>query len=639
MKKLIFNLQRFSEPTCNYTYNATINGTNMNDTIYNYASSAKIFSKAGNDTVQSSNRAENVLIVLGDGHDYAHNSSYDHGTTITGNAGNDTLENNFCNKVSIHGGTGNDVIEDHFSEYTTIYGGAGADRITIGSRTDYRSDYDYVDGGADNDYIQSNSGHGTLIGGAGDDHISLNGWANNTYIVYNEGDGNDTITGFDSNDTLEIGTSNYSTVASDGDLLIQVGKGSILIRDNAYKTLNIVTNPGSEITNYDTGAILNGTSANDTITNYAHYANIFAENGNDSIHITNVENVVIDGGEGHDTIESDGSHTSINAGAGDDSIYATGYNNTVTGGKGDDTIKFDGLTYNFLVQYTSGDGSDLIYNFTSNDTLQISNKDSLSIAEVTVSTLKTETDIIVQVDGGYITLDGAASNDTFHLTLIDVDENTLIKVNNHYKYIGGNKTISSYASGEKINYHTDYQGFGFDDTDFMMFSHAGTLTVKNARDKFLDIVTEEGGSSVAYVYLASGAGTIDGSSFSPLEVIVGGDNASNEIIAGKGGSSLWGGVGGYDTLTGDNGYDTFFYGKYDGIDVINNAYQSDTIFLYDVNLSDITEVSYGTNQINVKLNTGGNLQVNCKDHYSAIFQLADGSKYKCDTNTQIWQNA
>lgn len=45
---------------------------------------------------------------------------------------------------------------------------------------------------------------------------------------------------------------------------------------------------------------------------------------------------------------------------------------------------------------------------------------------------------------------------------------------------------------------------------------------------------------VAYAYMASGSGEINGSGLSPLEVIIGGNNLANQIIAGSGGSSLWG---------------------------------------------------------------------------------------------------
>ena len=196
--------------------------------------------------------------------------------------------------------------------------------------------------------------------------------------------------------------------------------------------------------------------------------------------------------------------------------------------------------------------------------------------------------------------------------------------------------IPSYA-GEKINFSTTLTGIDFNDTDFILKSSTGNLTIQNARDKIIDVAT--GGNTIAYVHMSSGAGKFDGSTFSVLELLVGANNAENELIAGSGGSLMWGGVGGNDTLVGGYGLDNYFFGNYDGGDVINNSYQNDTIFLYDVNLSDIAAVSYGTNQVNLNFLSGGNLQVNGIENLSATFQFADGSKYKCDTNTQIWQNA
>ena len=58
----------------------------------------------------------------------------------------------------------------------------------------------------------------TIVGGAGDDSISLgsgySGSATNNVIVYNEGDGNDTIYGLDSKTTLQIASGNLKSVTS-----------------------------------------------------------------------------------------------------------------------------------------------------------------------------------------------------------------------------------------------------------------------------------------------------------------------------------------------------------------------------------------------------------------------------------------
>ena len=69
----------------------------------------------------------------------------------------------------------------------------------------------------------------TVSGGAGDDYI-VNEAANFVY-VYANGDGNDTIYGFNEDSTLLIGdgTATYSSVMSGNDTIVTVGEGSIIL--------------------------------------------------------------------------------------------------------------------------------------------------------------------------------------------------------------------------------------------------------------------------------------------------------------------------------------------------------------------------------------------------------------------------
>ena len=131
------------------------------------------------------------------------------------------------------------------------------------------------------------------------------------------------------------------------------------------------------------------------------------------------------------------------------------------------------------------------------------------------------------------------------------ESNNLAPLNDRYGYRGGNKNITDYVFGEKIEFFSDYSGFDFTDRDFKLKSSSGDLTIKNARDKIMDVAVN--GNTVAYAYMASGSGEINGSGLSSLEVIIGGNNLANQIIAGSGGSSLWGGSGGNDVLTGGSG--------------------------------------------------------------------------------------
>ena len=175
----------------------------------------------------------------------------------------------------------------------------------------------------------------------------------------------------------------------------------------------------------------------------------------------------------------------------------------------------------------------------------------------------------------------------------------------------------------------------------MLNSGTGSLTIKNSRNKIIDVAV--GGNTVAYAYLASYAGEINGGGISQLEVIIGANDGANVLVAGNGGSSLWGGSGSYgsgsyDTLTGGAGVDNFFFGKNDGSDVIENASSSDIVNLYDVSLSDIISAETEGNQIYARFNTGCDLLIESSENLSATFKLADGS-FKFNHSSGEWQNA
>lgn len=100
-------------------------------------------------------------------------SATSNGVYVSLEAGNDSLI----------GGSGND----------TVFGGAGADTMRGGNGNDS------LFGGNGNDLVLGEGGNDTLIGGTGND--VLTGGAGNDVFVYNPGDGNDTITDFNTGNT------------------------------------------------------------------------------------------------------------------------------------------------------------------------------------------------------------------------------------------------------------------------------------------------------------------------------------------------------------------------------------------------------------------------------------------------------
>lgn len=458
-------------------------------------------------------------------------------------------------------------------------------------------------------YIEIYDVNNTIVSGTpADDSIWAGGVSE--YVTVSAGAGNDTVWG---------GSYHYIDGQGDDDYLYA----------NAYSTL------------------IGGTGNDSLLLFYSGNSYAFGGDGNDSL-VTGgnqYEYTTLDGGAGDDYISNVNIRTSISGGAGNDSIYNDPYTSalTITGGTGDDTITLSNGGGN-VVQYNSGDGNDIIIGFNyTHDTLQIA-ADSYS----TTSTAGSDDflDVIVQVGDGSITLKDAVRSE--YLSYLDlkisgagiVGDNILQKVDNAYTYTGGTATIQSYAS-EKVNFNTDFAGFGFNDTGFMLNSSSGTLTIKNARDKVIDVAV--GGNTVAYAYLASYAGAINGGGISQLEVIIGANDGANVLTAGDGGSSLWGGSGSYgsgsyDTLTGGAGIDTFFWGKNDGSDVIANASSNDLINLYDVSLDNIISAKTEGNEIYVRFDTGCDLLIESSENLSATFKLADGN-FKFNHSSGEWQSA
>ena len=373
--------QQSSDTTINYTDEVKITGSTKADTIYNYGSDVTISSGKGNDYIESYysyTDEENVSATV-------------QAVVIDGGAGKDTITT-YSDNVSVNGGADNDYITSYSGKNNVILGGVGDDTINGGQ-------------------------HSTINGGKGNDEIERYG-AYNGVIKYSSGDGNDTIYGFNSSDTLHIAKGSYTTMISNSDFIVKVGKQKItlkyavlydydkvIIKDSSgniaiYNDWSVMsgTSGNDYMTNEANNVTVNGGAGNDDITSYGDYVKIFGDDGNDSIDSFYGDNVTISGGKGNDDIYSGGDNCSIDGGAGNDTIYSSGDNTTITGGKGNDSIVLG--WDNNIIKYSSGDGKDIIKFFHSDDTLHIT-KGSYKVKA-------SGNDVIVTVGKGSITLKDAA---------------------------------------------------------------------------------------------------------------------------------------------------------------------------------------------------------------------------------------
>ena len=307
------------------------------DSVENYSNNAKISVGAGNDSVwngydYSYGGGDSVSAVLGAGDDYF-KDYYGDTVRADGGEGNDTLSNDHGENVTLSGGTGNDYVYDYKSQYASISGGTGDDTI-------YNDHSDYS----------------TITGGVGDDFISFGNYsetAHFTTVQYTYGDGDDTVIGFNSDDTLQITTNKkYSTVSSGNDLIISFDNGSIVLKDvdlgvGGISSKNIVTvKGGNDDGGDDEDTLPSGLSLNSTgktmtaskkfkgssidLTEYPKVKTLNASAVTQKLKITgNSLANKITGGSGND---------SIFGGAGADTLLGGKGNDTLTGGAGKDVF-------------------------------------------------------------------------------------------------------------------------------------------------------------------------------------------------------------------------------------------------------------------------------------------------------------
>lgn len=187
------------------------------------------------------------------------------GRNIYSGGGNDSI-NNKASKVNIYSGIGNDLIfctegtnqqyidggndNDKIALYGSsneIHGGLGDDEITIFGDNKNPAAGNYILGEAGNDYIwlgdskskKNSNVANTIDGGEGDDIIFIDLTKTSNTILYKNGDGDDSIYGYDSNDKIIINKSDYTSITSGDDIKISIGDGSITLFDAKDKKINI----------------------------------------------------------------------------------------------------------------------------------------------------------------------------------------------------------------------------------------------------------------------------------------------------------------------------------------------------------------------------------------------------------------
>ncbi len=545
--------------------NDRIYGQEGNDLLIGGEGDDRLYGEDGDDTLDGGDGSDSLLggagndtLNGGDGHDYLYGEGGD--DTLRGDAGNDSLNGGAGNDTYLFGtGDGNTTIRNHDTGagrndvLRFLEGIAASDvtasrrysdlRLTIGStgevitvwnyfRDDGAGGYalnaiDFADGTSwDVDTVkakalQGTDGNDTLTGYASDDVI--NG-GDGSDSLYGGGNGNDTLNGGDGRDYLSGGN---------GDDTLRGGAGSGDSLDGGAGNDTYLFGSGdgdTTVSNYDTGAdrndvlrFLEGIAASDvtasrgysdlrltigstgeviTVWRYFHgdgaggYAlNAIEFADGTSWDVDTVKAKVLQGTDGNDNMTGFASDDVMNGGDGNDRL---------SGGNGDDTLN-------------GGDGLDRLYGDNGDDTLRggAGNGDSLN---------------------------GGAGNDTYLFGSGD-----------------GNTTVSNYDTGADRN---DVLRFleGIAASDVTASRSWGTSNLRLTIGSTGEVIT------VSDYFHGDGAGGYalnaiefaDGTSWDvdtvKAKVLQGTDG--NDTIIGFASDDVMNGGDGNDRLSGQNGDDT-----------------------------------------------------------------------------------
>ena len=661
----------------NKTGSTIVSGSTDNDIISNSGSKVSINGGAGNDSIRSTG-GTNVTLNGGAGNDTLVGSSkadmfqfsYDSGSDIITNYGtNDTLHiidgsinsyyssgNDLIVKVKKSGTTGTlrlknaadmnvkvkvgsksvttlNAVKEMFNlkGNATVKGTTSrdaifnyADKVTVNAAASKDTianagDYVSINGGDGNDYIHNINGeYVTLNGGTGNDSIIGSGYYLGGVFQIQSSRGNDTISNFESCDTLNVVDGSISTYyVKDGDMIISIKgtKSSASVRlvnygDNSVQILDAAgslstINTINEIRNFASNTLITGTKERDHIYNSGYY-------------------VTIDGGANGDQIYGSYSYySSINGGAGNDFIDGGYYYSTLKGGAGNDTIRnWEGNT---VIQFGAGDGHDLVIGFNAGDTLNITDG-SISAYDVNGN------DLVVTVKGakstGMITLKDAAK------TMVKV-----LSANGELSTIRGYNVINNRNRGTVIN--------GTSGKDYIYNGYRDVTINAGASADYID----NGGGF--YVSINAGAG--NDTIVDPYGVLTVVGGAGNDFVSLRSSSHMtyrFGAGDGNDTLTHISDNDTIQIlsgtvtsNQYDGDDyvlTVKNDKATGTIRIKDIGVTPV-QVRSTAGKLSVpnytKFNVASNQTVNGTSSADLIFNGGNNVKLNAGKGNDLIYNA
>ncbi len=276
-----------------------------------------------------------------------------------------------------------------------------------------------------------------------------------------------------------------------------------------------------------------------------------------------------------------------------------------------------------LINFADGDGNTFAYAYMSNKGGEVASNalgDSPGTFKIIVGAREVE-NYLLAGDGGS-SLIGGKTDDTLQG---GVGQDTFI-------YSSGNDVVANCDSWEKINFAATYTDWLVDRNNLILNAAEGSLRITRARDKMIEVADGDG-KVLAHVCMQSTEGTFDARDLNEFVVAVGADNLTNQLIAGDGGSSLWGGAGNIsDDMYGGYGQDMFIYKYGEGRDKIFSANVEDIVNLNAVGLEQIAIAEITDGGANLTFIDGGSLNISGRVNTFYV----SGQVYHADYENKFW---